>query len=130
MATIHQTRRKFLTTIGALLAVACAGKFLRPRLKVRKRLLSLTKKDVPLNGALVYKESQVAVIQDSDARFYALSLVCTHLGCSVTVTPTDFVCPCHGSRFDRQGNVLSGPADRPLPRYAVEVEGDRIHVFV
>ncbi len=46
-----------------------------------------------------------------DSGFYALSLVCTHLGCTVTVTEDDLACPCHGSRFDRQGKVLKGPAD-------------------
>jgi Rieske Fe-S protein len=57
--------------------------------------------------------------------FYALDLTCTHLGCTVTVTPTELVCPCHGSRFDRQGTVLQGPAERPLRRLEVRIEGER-----
>jgi cytochrome b6-f complex iron-sulfur subunit len=44
----------------------------------------------------------------------ALSLVCTHLGCIVAESPEGFKCPCHGSRFDSTGNVLGGPAPRPL----------------
>jgi Rieske Fe-S protein len=61
---------------------------------------------------------------------YALNLVCTHLGCTLNVTPTMLVCPCHGSNFDRQGRVLKGPADRQLQRYRVEDRGDFFEVVV
>ena len=93
----------------------------------KKTLLHVDKASIPIHGALVYKESRVAVIREA-GEIYALSLVCTHLGCSVTVTPRELVCPCHGSVFDRRGNVVKGPADRPLVRYAVEDQGDRIVV--
>lgn len=43
---------------------------------------------------------------------------CTHLGCKLTWNPEDetWDCPCHGSRFDRDGNVLSGPAVRKIEK--------------
>lgn len=44
----------------------------------------------------------------------AMSLVCTHLGCIVQQSKQGFVCPCHGSKFDQNGNVTGGPAPRPL----------------
>jgi Rieske Fe-S protein len=53
-------------------------------------------------------------------RFRAMSLACTHLGCTVSVTPGELLCPCHGSAFDLRGKVLRGPADRPLPPLPVE----------
>ncbi len=46
---------------------------------------------------------------------YAVSLVCTHLGCIVKPATAGFDCPCHGSRFAADGSVLKGPAPRPLP---------------
>jgi cytochrome b6-f complex iron-sulfur subunit len=49
--------------------------------------------------------------------FYALSAVCTHLGCLSVFKPEDGViaCPCHGSSFQKDGSVIAGPAPRPLP---------------
>jgi Rieske Fe-S protein len=56
----------------------------------------------------------------------ALSLECTHLGCRVAPRPAGgFACPCHGSRFDADGRVTSGPARRPLARAVLEKRGDR-----
>jgi Rieske Fe-S protein len=66
-------------------------------------------------------------MRDGDS-VYALDLVCTHLGCTVTVTSTGLSCPCHGSRFDRQGRVLKGPADRSLGRLQVEEKDGMIEV--
>lgn len=45
---------------------------------------------------------------------YAISSVCTHLGCVVLKNENDYFCPCHGSRFNPEGKVISGPAPRPL----------------
>jgi cytochrome b6-f complex iron-sulfur subunit len=50
-----------------------------------------------------------------DQGFYAISTTCTHLGCTVARGKEGFACPCHGSRFDNRGNVIGGPAPRPLP---------------
>ena len=56
----------------------------------------------------------------------AFSLECPHLGCRVAPLATgDFACPCHGSRFDSEGRVTSGPARRPLVRAVLEKRGDR-----
>ena len=54
----------------------------------------------------------------------AMSLVCTHLGCIVKPTEAGFDCPCHGSKFDAQGEVLGGPAPRGLRWLAVSQAPD------
>lgn len=125
-----QSRRKFIATVVSLMAGSLfLGRFLRPKVVSKKELLTVAKGDIPLQGALVFHEARVAVIRDRET-IYALDLVCTHLGCTVNVTPTELVCPCHGSIFDIRGNVLKGPADRPLARYGVEVRGENVVVTV
>ena len=54
--------------------------------------------------------------------YYALSAICPHLGCTIQKTETMFTCPCHGSQFDRKGNVRNGPATRPMTYLAVTLE--------
>lgn len=95
----------------------------------KKPLLEVKKSEIPPRGALVYRNSRVVVIRRED-EIYALSLVCTHLGCTVNVTPNNLVCPCHGSVFDRDGTVLKGPSDKPLERLEVREQGDSLVVLV
>lgn len=66
------------------------------------------------------------LVVKTDEGYRALSAVCTHLGCVVKWKKgrRQFFCPCHGARFDVDGNVLGGPAPRPLAALEVtEVPG-------
>ena len=130
MENLPQSRRKFLATIALLCASAgMLWRYLTPRAsRKRQVLLSAVMADVPPNGALVFRDQRLALLRD-EAGPYALSLVCTHLGCMVTVSANELACPCHGSRFDRQGRVLNGPADRPLKRLDVEERDGMIEVL-
>lgn len=56
----------------------------------------------------------------------ALSGVCTHQGCSVRKEVENLLCPCHNSKFDWDGSVISGLATEPLPPIPVIVEGGNI----
>lgn len=133
METLDRKRRSVLGAIAAAVASLASlvflGRFLSPRLPGKSAPLSVPKAEIPRNGALVYRERRVAVIREEKG-YYAIGLACTHLGCTVAVTPDRLVCPCHGSVFDRRGNVLKGPADRPLPKYAVEDKGDHLLVYM
>lgn len=130
---MDRNRRSILGAIAAAVAAIASmlflGKFFAPRLPAKRATLSVPKAEIPRNGALVYRERQVAVIREED-EYYAIGLACTHLGCTVAVTPDRLVCPCHGSVFDRRGNVHKGPADRPLPKYAVEDKGEHLLVYM
>ncbi|MCC5919375.1 MAG: Rieske (2Fe-2S) protein [Cyclobacteriaceae bacterium] len=64
--------------------------------------------------------SQANVIVINDGGFVALTAVCTHAGCNTSWSfnnQRQLVCGCHGSRFDTEGNVLQGPASRPLEMF-------------
>ncbi len=58
--------------------------------------------------------------------FTAVSPICTHRGCTVDVSGARLVCPCHGSTYDRSGQVLRGPAQRALRRFPVTRSGDEL----
>src|SRR6516165_2027779 len=63
------------------------------------------------------------VIHDEQG-FGVIAGVCTHLGCVVAATPEGFDCPCHGSRFARDGKVVRGPAPSPLAWYEMSLAPD------
>lgn len=91
-------------------------------------LASAAAADVPPGGALLFRDERLVLLRD-DGGFYAMSLVCTHLGCTVTVTEDSLSCPCHGSRFDRHGKVLKGPAVDPLKRLELDESNGLIKVY-
>lgn len=68
-------------------------------------------------------ERQLFVFSD-EGGIHVISAVCTHLGCIVRQTADGFVCPCHGSKFDVAGNILSAPAPKPLPWLEVSLSPD------
>jgi cytochrome b6-f complex iron-sulfur subunit len=67
-----------------------------------------------------------------DGGFIALSLRCTHLGCSIAWEEEKkrFICPCHSSAFDISGEVLNPPAARALDYYTVMVENGIVKVDI
>lgn len=72
----------------------------------------------PGEGRVVsHRGRQVALARDDAGRSHAVSARCTHLGCIVSYNDAEcsWDCPCHGSRFAVDGQVLEGPAVRPLP---------------
>lgn len=66
----------------------------------------------------------VYVLALEGGAFTALSPVCTHRGCTVEIEGDALVCPCHGSTYDRRGNVLVGPAERALHSFVARGTGD------
>jgi Rieske Fe-S protein len=129
MENVPQSRRKFITTLTVLFgSLGLLWRFLTPPAVSRSRVVArVPRTDVPAEGALVFLQERLALMREGDT-IYALDLVCTHLGCTVTVTGSGLSCPCHGSRFDRQGKVLNGPADRPLGRLKVEDHDGMVEV--
>ena len=71
------------------------------------------------------KKHAVWVVRD-DKTIYALSTVCTHLGCTPNWLETEqkYKCPCHGSGFRKSGINFEGPAPRPLERFAISLAAD------
>ena len=63
--------------------------------------------------------TKVAAYRHPDGTLSVRSATCTHMACIVAWNPSErtWDCPCHGSRFTPEGNVISGPAEKPLPEW-------------
>ncbi len=77
-----------------------------------------------------YNDAPAVLVQVKDGEYKAFYRKCTHLGCVVIYNQDQklFDCPCHGGKFDLNGNVLAGPPPAPLPQLAVKVEEGKIIV--
>ncbi len=76
--------------------------------------------EIPLGTRISMDMERICVVRE-EAGFAAISIKCTHLGCTVGVSETGFSCPCHGSRYDQDGNVTGGPAPAPLPWFKLSL---------
>ena len=66
-----------------------------------------------------------------DNTFSAIEAVCTHEGCTITGADGPiYVCPCHGSRYDRSGHVVLGPAQASLRQYPATFAGDLVTIAI
>ena len=75
-------------------------------------------------GSCTFRFDIPAVICNRAGEFIAYSLVCTHLGCTLERDGDTLSCPCHGSRFNQDGEVLQGPAPRGLKKLRIELQDD------
>jgi len=85
--------------------------------------------DVPVGGSIDanVEGAPALVAQPTAGQVVAFSAICTHQQCVVAAAGTEFHCPCHGSMFDAAtGDVIQGPALKPLSSIPVAISGDRI----
>lgn len=137
------SRRRFLLALGtgalgvAALGTAVTGtQYLRPNVlfEPATKFPIATPDEIPPGGVLALPRRKLFIVREKEG-CYAMSAVCTHLGCVIQQgTGPDgapgFFCPCHGSAFDLAGRVTSGPAPRPLDRLALSLERGRLVVDV
>ncbi|WP_227352798.1 FAD-dependent oxidoreductase [Haladaptatus salinisoli] len=112
---------------GRLPPLGTARKFLSENANVGSRFVEdwvrkprETRESLAPGDARVVREDgdAVAEYRDEDGELHRLSAVCTHMKCLVEWNDAErtWDCPCHGSRFDSEGEVLDGPAVRNLPK--------------
>ena len=118
-------RRKFFVRMGlGSLGIAAAGtvafgyQFLSPNVLFEPSpVVNMgTPERYRLNSVTLDAEARIIVVHDQQG-FFALNAVCTHLGCLTAWKPEidTIACPCHGSKFTREGVKKEGPAPKPLP---------------
>jgi cytochrome b6-f complex iron-sulfur subunit len=131
-------RRRFLwiSGLGALGATAAGGgvvltDFVHPKVLFEPpTAFRIGKPDnFPVNSVTADYDRKIFVVR-TEVGFFALSAVCTHLGCITRWVEDEQViaCPCHGSKFSRDGALAQGPAPRPLRRIAIRLEDGELVV--
>ncbi len=139
------SRRSFLVKLTAgILGVGIAGTFwpylrsLFPNVLYEPpRKFKVGKPDKLPQGVQFLKEEKLYLFREGNS-FYAISAVCSHLGCTVKYSSFrqekemevkslkfkskgEFHCPCHGSKFHSEGTNYSGPAPKPLAWHPLEI---------
>jgi len=118
------TRRRFLAVVGVASATGACSAATIPPAQVG---------DVPAGnvdqlpvGSLVVVGTEAVCIGRDAGGIYAMTLTCTHAGCDIgetgTVSPEGLLCGCHESEFDPNGNVVRGPATKPLDHFDVSAD--------
>jgi cytochrome b6-f complex iron-sulfur subunit len=129
-------RRRFCTRIGiGTVVLSAAGgvglttSFLAPNVlyETSKIFDAGLPEDYEADSVTLFPKQRAFVVCTPEHEFYAVSAVCTHLGCIVNWKNSEGIiaCPCHGSHFELSGEVLTGPATRPLEWFQISLNEDR-----
>jgi cytochrome b6-f complex iron-sulfur subunit len=121
----EMSRRNFFIKMGVgSVAVAALGttvfgyQYLSPNVLYEPSpIVDAGKPDhYPPDSVTLDPQTAIYVVRTAEG-FFALSAICTHLGCLTAYKPElgIIACPCHGSKFNKDGVKIEGPAPRPLP---------------
>ena len=136
-AETRLTRRSFVQTAAASLLALSGGAALAGVLRfLGYQPAPRPPTEFDLGPAADFPSGARRVIPEASAMVFstpgglaALSLLCSHLGCTVNPDSAGFTCPCHGSQFDAQGGLRRGPADRGLRSLALSTD-ERDHLIL
>ena len=142
---LDPSKRSFLNKLwlglGVLAVVELIGVVLmyfrtiitRTEAEGSKRILNAGPiEEFPINSVTAFIRGKFYLCRLEDGGFIALSLRCTHLGCSIEWEEDKkrFICPCHSSAFAMNGDVQNPPAPKALDYYPIVIEKGIIKVDV
>ncbi len=120
---LHKTALTLAASTGVVAALSYFRQFF-PRIAGKKRRITLgDSARFPVDTFTYIDEHKLFVYRDHEG-IRAVTAICTHLGCTLESTTDGFECPCHGSCYNSQGEVLSGPAPRDLSWFSVNKSSD------
>jgi cytochrome b6-f complex iron-sulfur subunit len=121
---VDMDRRRFVKTGSTSLAIAGVGacvfgfRYLSPNVLYEPSpvVSAGTPEHYRADSVTLDVKNGIFVVRAAEG-FYALSAVCTHLGCLTVYKPDtgEIACPCHGSTFQKDGRTIAGPAPQALP---------------
>lgn len=142
LKNIKQSRRSFINNLwialGAIAGFEVLGISINFLLHSSKKksidtssfVVAGNVNDFETNSVTPFRAGKYYIARMHDGGFLALSLKCTHLGCSIEWNKEKkrFVCPCHSSSFAMNGNVINPPAPRALDLFPIAIENDVVKV--
>ena len=134
-------RKEFLKTSGILsvAGIAAIAAFIEsckknessvpqaPTVNFNLDLSTATNASLHSVGGYVYNSGVIVACIVANS-YAALSQACTHQGCTVAFGSGSFNCPCHGGKYDTNGNVTAGPPPSALKKYSVTQNGNILNV--
>ncbi len=126
-----ETRRDFIRRLskwtaisaGILASISLLRQFVPRQTLLQKRFKIGRKNNFPINTFTYLADKKLFIYRDHEG-IRAVSAVCTHLGCIIEKSEDGFQCPCHGSCYNEDGEVLSGAAMKDLPWYSLQKDAD------
>lgn len=67
-------------------------------------------------------------LSEKEGKYDAVLMLCTHKDCELNTYGKILHCPCHGSEFNEKGDVLQGPAEKPLVKFIVTTDNENIYI--
>jgi len=103
------------------------------RLVVPKSEFWQLKKDKKVARPFVFIKPEgfkfpICIYMVKEGNYVASLLKCTHRGCELNVGGGIYSCPCHGSEFSVQGDVLEGPAEDKLKTFKIESDNENLYL--
>lgn len=133
-------RRDFLkiawAALGGLATLEVGGlalAYMQPRLaegEFGSTIIAGAVDDFPPGSVTHIPNGRFYLIRMADGGFLAVYQRCTHLGCNVPwdQAANTFICPCHSSQFDTQGELLNPPAPRPLDLFSITITDGMVNI--
>jgi cytochrome b6-f complex iron-sulfur subunit len=126
------SRSQFFKKLGlGAISVTAVGSglfmldFLSPKVvKERSQIFNAGSLENFSPGTVTFNaKNRTYIVRDKEGGIYALSAVCTHLGCLTRWNENkgEITCPCHGTKFSKTGSVIEGPTYKTLPRFSVRL---------
>lgn len=126
---------KYLGIVAVLEAIVVSFSLLRTRSsgagREQRNLKAVGKvSDIPPGTMIPFRTGRFFLVRLEDGGLMAISMICSHLGCTVNWDAAEqvFKCPCHSSSFDRYGDVIKSPASKALNYHKVLIKEDKILV--
>lgn len=130
LAEKKHNRRNFIKLAGAGIILGTA--FLWEKLvRSQKQLSQIQSITIPFNLNQEFTFHRDVIVANKNNNIVVYSSKCTHLGCTIGHAENgELVCPCHGSKFDIEGNPLNGPAVRPLQKLAYQLDKNKQQITI